>query len=154
MMLFNRDSKYAFAFKYDIVKRNEFYKKLTDAGVKAYRVHDGWVDTDMHKVTFFNNPLEWDPDSMYYHPKDTTLQVGDLIFIGNYVFGGRFARITEVLESTDIVQVYRYIPLLDYMDGFEKFITKVTYPSKHTPFFERLGYRLGIYKPKFQSDII
>lgn len=154
MMLYNSDSKYAFMSKDYLAKRNEFYKKLTDAGVKAYRVHDGWVDTDTHEVTFFNNPLEWERDSMCYHPMDTILQVGDLIFIGNYVFGGRFARITEVLESTDIVQVYRYTPLYDYMDGFDKFITKFTYPNKHTPFFERLKYRLGIYQPKFQKDII
>lgn len=155
MMLYSKDSKYAPVFEEYEERRKKFNSTLMHAGVKAFRPHDGWVNPDMHHITFFNDTLHWNPSSAYYHPKDTVLQVGDLLFIGDSTSGGRFARIDEVFDRTDGSYEYRYIPLYDTVDGYEdKFITEYNYPTIHTPFFERLKYRFGIYEPKFQKDII
>ena len=154
MILYNKDSKYAEAFEYYDIQRSTFNTKLIEQGVKAFRPNDGWVNRERLSVIFFkknlygNNPC----DTMYYHP-EKTLQVGDLIFIGDYLNGGRYAKIEKVWSNEKDSCAYNYSPQ-DYVDGYDyKYITRRNYPRKDTSSWERINYRLGLYEPEFVTDI-
>lgn len=155
MMLYNKDSKYAKIFEYYASQRSTFNKKLIEQGVKAFRPNDGWVNRKGLGIIFFktnpygNNPIE----TMYYHP-DAPLQVGDLIFIGDYTKGGRYTRIEKCRDERNDSYTYDYSPLYDYVDGYDyKYITRKNYPRIDTSLWERIKYRLGLYEPEFVTDI-
>ena len=153
-MLYNAGSKYAEVFEDYISKRRAFNEKLIERGVKAFRPNDGWVKRGRFLVIFFNTRIFGkDPRyTLYYHP-NAPLQVGDLIFIGEYLSGGRYARIEKVWREDDSF-AYKYSPLYDYEDGIDhKYITRKNYPRKDTSRWERIRYRLGLYEPEFATDI-
>ena len=154
MMLYSVGSKYAKIFEDYASKRKAFNEKLMKQGVKAFRPNDGWVKRGRLCVIFFDTRLFGkDPlRTMYYHP-NAPLRVGDLIFIGDCLYGGRYARIEKVWMRSDSF-VYEYSPLYDYVDGIDyKYITRKNYPRKDTPLWERIKYRLGLYEPEFMTDI-
>lgn len=72
----------------------QFHNRLMEAGVKAYRCNDGWVDRVKHIVTFFV-----DERNRGWYWGNMHLNKGDKIFLGDPSDGGQFAIIDGVAKQ-------------------------------------------------------
>ena len=130
-------------------EKDDFHNLLMSKGVKAYRCNDGWVDREDRKVTFFHD----DKDTGYYW-SDKSLDVGDLIFIGNMNDGGRFAKIVKCEKIWEHnygwSRKYQYKPLNKILDGNERpYITINTLTKK-----QKILRSLGLFdENKILTDI-
>ena len=107
-----------------------FHSKMINMGVKAYRCNDGWVRREDLEITFFSDEKE---KGFYWGNYD--LKEGDLIFIGNYHTGGRFAKITHCDKMWNVCnwwsRRYSYEPLVETLDGTDgKYVTEYTMTRK------------------------
>lgn len=88
----------------------QFHNRLMEAGVKAYRCNDGWVDRVKHIVTFFDDERNrgWYWGNMY-------LNKGDKIFLENPSDGGQFAIIDGVATQGWHCVSYHYHLIDEYI---------------------------------------